>query len=111
MKKNPDPRLYDVNFFRTYYPKSGPIADEIKVREERAVEFLVPLKGERVLDVGCGDGSLVMRMAERGADCVGIDYSKDAIGLAEERKAKSKQNINARVEFKVMDATRLEFKR
>jgi len=36
---------------------------------------LVPLKGKRVLDAGCGDGGLARVMAEHGAHVTGIDTS------------------------------------
>jgi 2-polyprenyl-6-hydroxyphenyl methylase/3-demethylubiquinone-9 3-methyltransferase len=39
----------------------------------------------RVLDVGCGTGSLLERLAERGCSGVGIDLSPDSVALAAER--------------------------
>jgi SAM-dependent methyltransferase len=37
------------------------------------VEWLAPLAGERVLDLGCGDGQLTERLAESGAIVTGAD--------------------------------------
>jgi ubiquinone/menaquinone biosynthesis C-methylase UbiE len=34
---------------------------------------LVPLHGRTVVDVGCGDGALVKRLREAGADVIGVD--------------------------------------
>ena len=46
------------------------------------VELLDPRPGERVLDVGCGTGQLTARIAESGADVVGIDNSAEMVDRA-----------------------------
>jgi ubiquinone/menaquinone biosynthesis C-methylase UbiE len=49
---------------------------------ERAVE-LGRLRGARVLDVGCGPGTVVRRLAEQfGADAIGVDRSEKMIEAA-----------------------------
>ena len=47
-----------------------------------ALDLLDPKPGERILDVGCGDGVLTKRIAERGATVTGIDNSLDMIRAA-----------------------------
>jgi SAM-dependent methyltransferase len=47
-----------------------------------ALDLLDPKQGERILDVGCGDGVLTKRIAERGATVTGIDNSLDMIRAA-----------------------------
>lgn len=47
------------------------------------IESLVPLKGVRVLDVGCGGGILADSMARRGADVLGIDLATKALKVAQ----------------------------
>lgn len=51
---------------------------------EAALDLLDPKPGERILDVGCGDGALSLRIAERGADVVGIDNSPEMIAAAQD---------------------------
>lgn len=46
------------------------------------VELLDPQPGERILDLGCGDGALTKRLVEAGADVVGVDASPDMIAKA-----------------------------
>jgi len=47
------------------------------------IDSLVPLKGKRVLDVGCGGGILADSMARRGADVLGIDLATKALKVAQ----------------------------
>jgi SAM-dependent methyltransferase len=45
----------------------------------RRIDKLLPLKsGDRVLEVGCGQGHLTKRLAERGVDVVGVDANPNA---------------------------------
>ncbi len=46
------------------------------------VDVLAPRRGERILDLGCGDGALTRQLAERGAEVVGIDSSPELVGAA-----------------------------
>ena len=38
-------------------------------------EWLAPQPGERILDLGCGDGALTLKLMEAGAQVVGADAS------------------------------------
>lgn len=42
-------------------------------------------RGERILDVGCGDGVLTAEIKARGCKVVGIDFAPDMIAAAVER--------------------------
>lgn len=41
------------------------------------LDLLAPSAGERVLDLGCGEGTVMAAVAERGADVVGLDGSEE----------------------------------
>jgi SAM-dependent methyltransferase len=66
---------------------------------QAALDLLDPQPGEHILDVGCGDGTLTQKIAERGATVVGIDNSLEMIGAA---RAKG-------IDARLMDAAELKF--
>ncbi len=59
------------------------------------------LTGQRVLDAGCGTGSLAVEAAQRGAHVVAIDISDTLVQLAKERTAG--QYGKGSVDFRVSD--------
>jgi trans-aconitate methyltransferase len=63
------------------------------------VELLAPRPGERILDLGCGDGVLTKKLVEMGCEVVGVDGSPSQI------EAAKRLGLDARV----MDAQRSEF--
>lgn len=46
------------------------------------LELLAPQQGEAILDLGCGDGVLTKRIAESGADVLGVDSSGPMLAAA-----------------------------
>jgi SAM-dependent methyltransferase len=63
------------------------------------VELLAPRAGERILDVGCGDGVLTAKLVAMGCEVVGVD------GSAAQVEAARKLSLDARV----MDGEHLSF--
>jgi SAM-dependent methyltransferase len=49
------------------------------------VEWLAPQPGERILDLGCGDGQLSARLAATGAIVTGVDASAEMVAAARAR--------------------------
>lgn len=49
------------------------------------LKLLAPQAGQRILDLGCGDGTLTERIAQLGADVLGVDASEDMINTAQQR--------------------------
>jgi trans-aconitate methyltransferase len=60
------------------------------------LELLDAQPGERILDLGCGTGHLTARIAETGANVVGVDRSPEMIHQAKEKYPS--------LRFEVMDA-------
>src|SRR5689334_16989330 len=49
------------------------------------LDLLAPKAGERILDLGCGDGVLTQQIAEAGAEVVGVDSSEAMVRAAQQR--------------------------
>ena len=63
------------------------------------VELLAPKQGERILDLGCGDGVMASELAKAGYEVLGVDSSPEMV-----EKAK-----DLGVDARVADAQSLEF--
>ncbi|MFW5431264.1 MAG: bifunctional 2-polyprenyl-6-hydroxyphenol methylase/3-demethylubiquinol 3-O-methyltransferase UbiG [Methylophilaceae bacterium] len=57
----------------------------------------IPLKGKRVLDVGCGGGILSESMAEKGATVTGIDLGEKALKVAQLHSLESGIEVDYRL--------------
>ncbi len=74
-------------------------ADFVPALGAEVAELLAPKAGERILDLGCGDGSLTEVLAKSGATVIGVDASADMVEAARAR------GLDARV----VDAHHLPF--
>jgi SAM-dependent methyltransferase len=63
------------------------------------LDLLKPRPGEDILDLGCGDGALTVRLIEKGVKVVAVDASPEQVGAARAR------GLDARV----MDGQALTF--
>lgn len=63
------------------------------------IDLLAPQPGERILDLGCGDGALTEAIAAHGGKIVGVDASPEQVAAAQKR------GLDARI----MDGRRLTF--
>ena len=52
------------------------------LEQRRILELVGPVDGERVLDLGCGDGLLTATLATRGAVAVGLDIDRAMLRAA-----------------------------
>jgi SAM-dependent methyltransferase len=63
------------------------------------LDLLAPKAGERILDLGCGDGVLTAKLVASGAEVVGVDADPAMVAAAREK------GLDARV----MDGRQLDF--
>lgn len=82
-----DPSLYATN--ASFVPALG----------AAVLDLLAPRAGERVLDLGCGDGVLTQKLVAAGCDVVGVDADPAMVAAA---KAKG-------IDARLADARALEF--
>jgi SAM-dependent methyltransferase len=61
------------------YAKVGAFVSELG---GAALDLLDPKPGERILDVGCGDGTLSLKIIDRGAEVIGVDNSPEMVEAA-----------------------------
>ena len=66
---------------------------------QAVLDLLAPRPGERILDLGCGDGVLTKRLVEAGADVIGTDADPAMVAAA------ASKGLDARV----MDGQALSF--
>jgi trans-aconitate methyltransferase len=55
------------------------------------LEWLNAQPGEYILDLGCGDGQLTMRLRDSGAHVLGVDASPEMVAAARERGIEAEQ--------------------
>jgi trans-aconitate methyltransferase len=82
---------------QTYATNARFVAD----RGLPVLELLNPQPGDRILDLGCGDGALTIKLKEFGCEVVGVDASENLIQAA--------QALG--LDAHVMDGHQLEFDR
>jgi trans-aconitate methyltransferase len=66
-----------------------------------AVALLAPRSGERILDLGCGDGALTEQLCAAGATVIGVDAAPELVAAAQARG----------LDVRLQDAQALRFER
>jgi ubiquinone/menaquinone biosynthesis C-methylase UbiE len=112
-KRRPVPsEVYDTEYFLSacggyeeYAHSGGSVLPE---RLCTALSLAGDVGGLRVLDLGCGRGEAVRFCIDRGAEAVGVDYSKSALDLAQET-LHSKEDLLVRAKVQELPFTEESF--
>lgn len=94
---NPNKALWEKGDFTR-------LAANMRESGEALVETLGLGKGEKLLDLGCGDGTTAVPAAKRGADVLGVDIARN---LVEAGNARAKQLGLSNLRFQEGDASDL----
>ncbi|MEM3389387.1 MAG: class I SAM-dependent methyltransferase [Nitrososphaeria archaeon] len=95
-------KRYDDVYCHTkvsYEQPHGPIAfiyrrlKKFEITRYKAVYDLLPSEGEKLLDVGCGDGEFILMCKSKFKECYGIDVSSLRVETAKNR-FKEENNIH-----------------
>ncbi len=82
-----DPQTWNPRLYATSARYVSDLGSEV-------LKLLVPQRGERILDIGCGDGALTEKIAAVQADVVGIDASEEMVA-AERRRGLTVFHLSA----------------
>lgn len=92
-KNGPLNGLHSYNPLRIQFVKDGLVNAGVKLQNSN-----IPLKGIKIVDVGCGGGILAEGLARAGAQVTGIDASTELINIAKEH-VKLDPDISERVNY------------
>src|SRR5690606_3905273 len=95
-----DPRMvYSCGYFET----GNETLEEAQLKKIDHILTKIQLQpGQRLLDIGCGWGALVLRAAQKfGAHCVGVTLSKNQHELARERVRAA--GLEDRIDIRLQD--------
>lgn len=74
---------------------------------DSAVRMLGPMRGERVLDIGCGQGVFARLLRSRGCSVTGVDASRSLIESARSYE-NTKESKLGRIDYRCLDAASLD---
>jgi len=83
-----------------------PVQIDPEDTETAALHDYVDFSGKRVLEIGCGDGRLTCRYADRAAHIVAIDPKADDIEMA---RNDCPDDLCGKIEFRVARLEELDF--
>ena len=62
-------------------------------------QFVKPYaKGKKIVDIGCGEGGVLVPFAKAGYDCIGLEYSPDRVEYARQKSSPNIRFIEGDIE-------------
>ncbi len=95
-------------WYVTLSPQSGPVYVPTKDKDAQKMVEIAKLKeGDKVLDLGSGDGRILIEAAKIGA--TGVGYEIDPILVMESRQKVKKAGVEDKVEIKLKNMWQADF--
>ncbi len=88
----------------TDFVRTGKDYTRIYLNNPATFKLIGDIKGKKVLDLACGEGTNTKILAEKGAEVTGVDFSFSLICIAKEKDTEEKTGIT----YLVQDAANLE---
>ncbi len=105
--------FYDKEYFlagsggaELYRETSGGALD---VYKERAIALAAPMPHERVLDIGCGRGEIILACLQRGSEAWALDFSRAALDLTLNTIRANDAEAESRLSLVQSDAVEMDF--
>ncbi len=108
-----DSKVYDKNYYLSdnegcrEYQKG--LDNNIHPKFAEALRLAQPKAGDNILDIGCGRGEMIYYCVRRGASALGLDYSKDAIDIANSTIQMLPENLQRFAKAEVGDVSTYSF--
>lgn len=96
-RKTPKPSFYNLKYFthfRVSLDDTQPCSWSVADRERKSLFLLTPQRNDMVLDIGCGRGTMVRKVAGLCREVIGMDPSVAAVGIT---KRNNKSICNSHV--------------
>ncbi|MQY76738.1 MAG: methyltransferase domain-containing protein [Spirochaeta sp.] len=91
------------DFAELYEVTHGEKDDDHRLYSEYAAEI-----GSPILEVGCGTGRIILRLAREGHSITGIDLSKGMLEIARQKLLAESEEVRSRVRLEQQDMTELD---
>lgn len=99
--------LYDTEYYKTKNHGYSEFLQGYKLLPEFESFIFKNIRStDKVLDVGCGRGEIIVGCHQKNISCIGIDYSPSAIVICKDTLSKNGINVH---NAKLMDAKKLDF--
>ncbi|MCL4397905.1 methyltransferase domain-containing protein [Patescibacteria group bacterium] len=74
-----------------------PFVPSLEEKVRIMVELAGPLQGKKTIDLGAGDGRVVIAFAQNGAEATGVEISPERVALARRNIANTRLNNKANI--------------
>jgi ribosomal protein L11 methylase PrmA len=95
-------------WYVTFSPQSGPVYVPSK---DNTVQMMIEManlkKGDKVIDLGSGDGRILIEAAKKGATAIG--YEIDPILVAESKRKIAKAGVDEKAKIKLKNMWQADF--